>query len=75
MANGDGDQLDVHREVLRVLLEKIDEDPYPSSTMMDMAEELLRPEEVPAYVAILMDKIRADMFPSINLMKRITAYA
>jgi hypothetical protein len=43
--------------------------------MMDMAEELLRPEEVPAYVAILMDKIRADMFPSINLMKRITAYA
>ncbi|GAA3836055.1 hypothetical protein [Nocardioides panacisoli] len=68
------DQLDVHREVLRLLLQKIDDDPYPSTTMMDMVEGLLRPEEVPAYVAILMDKIQADTFPSINLLNRITAY-
>jgi hypothetical protein len=72
MANGTAD---LHREVLQVLLEKIEEDPYPSGTMMDMAEQLLRDEEdVGNYAHILMDKVRADTFPSIGLLRRITAF-
>lgn len=62
---------DPHRELVSMLLEKVQEDPYPSSTMMDFVEELLRPEEMPAYAAVLLDKIRNDTFPSLDLMTRV----
>ncbi|RYP83631.1 hypothetical protein EKO23_18645 [Nocardioides guangzhouensis] len=69
------DATDLHHEVLRVLLEKVEEDPYPSVTMLDMIEGLLRPEDVPTYTDILLDKIRADQFPSLDLLARVTAFA
>lgn len=66
-----GKQYDVRREVLRVLLAKIAEDPYPSGTMMDMAEQMLEPDEIPAYAEVLMDKIRGDKFPSYGMLNRV----
>ena len=54
-----------------ILLDKVAKDPYPSTTMMDLIEELLTPEDVPAYAAVLMDKIRKDQFPSLDLMTRV----
>lgn len=65
---------DLHREVLQVLLEKIEDDPYPSVTMMDMAEELLGEEDVEVYAQILLDKVRADRYPSIGMLSRIRAF-
>ena len=63
---------DLARGVLiNALLEKIQEDPYPSSTMMDLVEELLTEEEIPAYVMLLQDKIRQDRFPSVSMMNRL----
>ena len=56
---------------MRTLLEKVQGDPYPSNTMLDMLEELLTPEELPAYVVMLQDRIRADNFPSIPMLKRL----
>jgi hypothetical protein len=67
MSNG---ATDVRREVLLVLLEKIEEDDYPSSTMMDMAEQLLGPDELGAYTEILLDKVRDVRFPSIDMLRR-----
>lgn len=64
-------QYDVRREVLKVLLSKIADDPYPSGTMMDMVEQMLAPDEVPAYAEVLMDKIRRDRFPSLNMLERV----
>jgi hypothetical protein len=64
-------QYDVRREVLKVLLGKVAEDPYPSGTMMDMIEEMLEPDEVPAYAEVLMDKIRQDRFPSFGMLERV----
>lgn len=64
-------QYDVRREVLKVLLSKIADDPYPSGTMMDMVEQMLTPDEVPAYAEVLMDKIRRDRFPSLNMLERV----
>ncbi|MGH4001189.1 MAG: hypothetical protein ACRDTJ_27450, partial [Pseudonocardiaceae bacterium] len=55
-------------ELLSVLLDKIDADRYPSSTMMDLVEEILQPEDVQAYADVLMAKIREDQFPSMALM-------
>jgi hypothetical protein len=57
--------------LINALLEKVQDDPYPSSTMLDMVEELLTEQEIPAYVLLLQDKIRQDRFPSISLMKRL----
>ena len=70
-----GKQYDVRREVLRVLLTKIAEDPYPSGTMMDMAEQMLEPDEIPAYAEVLMDKIRGDRFPSYGMLNRVANLA
>ena len=57
--------------LMQTLLEHIQDDPYPSSTMMDLVEELLTEEEVPAYVLLLQDKIRQDRFPSVSMMNRL----
>jgi hypothetical protein len=66
---------ELHHEVLQVLLERIEEDPYPSVTMLDMVEEILWPEDVPAYTQILLDKIRGDRFPSLDMLERVLAFA
>ena len=65
------DEHDTRRDLLDLLLDKVAKDPYPSTTMMDLIEELLTPEDVPAYAAVLMDKIRKDQFPSLDLMTRV----
>ena len=71
----DEDQYDARRELVQLLLEKVANDPYPSTTQMDMIEEMLAPEDVQSYAEILMDKIRADKFPSVSLMSRVQGLA
>jgi hypothetical protein len=73
MANDDGH--DLHHEVFQILLEKVEQDPYPSVTMMDMIEEGLRPEDVQTYASVLLEKIRGDAFPSLDLIQRVRALA
>lgn len=68
-----GSEYDVRVEILRMLMERVAEDQYPSATMLDMIEQILRPEEVPAYAELLMQKIRDDRFPSIPLLNRVMA--
>lgn len=68
-----GSEYDVRVEILRMLMGRVAEDQYPSATMLDMIEQLLRPEEVPAYAELLMQKIRDDRFPSIPLLNRVMA--
>ncbi|HKG27575.1 MAG TPA: hypothetical protein VKB01_00450 [Thermomicrobiales bacterium] len=53
-----GKGIDVRGEVVDLLLEQIASDRNPSVTMMNMVEELLTPDDVPAYVGILLDKGR-----------------
>ncbi|KAE8765797.1 hypothetical protein [Georgenia thermotolerans] len=62
---------DVRSALLRALMEKVHDDPYPSATMLDMIESLLEPREVPIYVEELLDRVRADRFPSIDMLQRI----
>ena len=47
-SNGKG--ADVRGEVVNLLLEKIASDRNPSVTMMNLVEDLLAPDDVPAYV-------------------------
>ncbi len=63
--------VDARTALLQVLLTKSANDRNPSVTMMDMAEELLTPDEMGAYVEILLSKIRTDTYPSIPMMNRV----
>jgi len=66
---------DVRSMVLHALLRKIGEDRYPSVTMLDMVEQLLRPHEVPQYIAILLRQIDQETYPSIPMLRRLMALA
>lgn len=65
------DAYDARADMVAALLEKIEADQYPSSTMLDMVEELMTPEELPAYIEALVERVRNDRFPSIPMMQRI----
>ena len=59
--------------LLDLLLSKIKDDRFPSATTMDLLEQLLTPEELPAYASVLMEKIANDTYPSASMMKRIVS--
>jgi hypothetical protein len=69
------DSFDARAELVSMLIEKIEGDQYPSTTMLDMLEQNLKPEEVPVYVAMLSRRIRSDRFPSIPMLSRLQKYA
>jgi hypothetical protein len=58
---------------LDLLLSKVKDDRYPSATMLDLLEQMLTPEELPAYAGVLMEKIAGDTYPSASMMKRIVS--
>jgi hypothetical protein len=68
-----GKGVGVRGEVVDLLLEQIASDRNPSVTMMNMVEELLTPDDVPAYVGVLMDKVKTDRYPSYSMLRRILA--
>jgi hypothetical protein len=61
----------IRRQLLEVLMTKVQQDTYPSSTMLDLIEELVGPDEVADYAEVLMAKVRGDQFPSLDLMNRV----
>ena len=66
------DQDDARAELVATLLQKVRDDTYPSTTMLDLIEKLLTPEEQPTYVVMLQDKIRSERFPSMPLLIRLS---
>jgi hypothetical protein len=69
-----GKGVDVRGEVVDLLLEQIASDRNPSVTMMNMVEELLTPDDVPACVGVLWDKVKAGgRYPSYSMLRRILA--
>jgi hypothetical protein len=69
--NGKG--VDVRGELVNLLVQKIDSDRNPSITMMNLVEELLAPDDVPAYAVVLMDKVKSDRYPSLSMIRRLMA--
>lgn len=66
------DEYDYARiELLRILMEKMAEETYPSATMMDTIEELMLPEELPVYAKLLVDRIESERYPSIDMINRV----
>jgi len=70
-----GEEVDVRGEVVDLLIEKIASDRNPSVTMMNLVEQLLAPDDVPAYAAVLLDKVQTERFPSISMIRRLMRLA
>jgi hypothetical protein len=60
---------------LDALLEKVADERFPSVTMLDLIESLLRPDEVQIYTRLLVRKVRDETYPSIPMLRRIAALA
>jgi hypothetical protein len=54
-----------------ILLEKVREERYPSSTQMTIIEEVLPPQLLSRYVEVLLEKVAQDDRPSIPMLHRI----
>lgn len=65
----------VRKELLEVLMKKVETDTYPSSTMLDMIESLLTPNDVARYADVLLEGIRDSQFPSISMLQRVQTLA
>lgn len=73
MPHEQNDQNDVRDHLLALLLEKVSQDQYPSSTMMDLIEQMLPPEQLSDYARVLLEKIQDDRFPSLDMVRRLSA--
>ena len=76
MPNDGQQKIDKTRSALvDLLLSKVKDDQFPSSTTMDMIEEVLTPDELPAYAALLMEKVSQETYPSVSMLQRLVALA
>ena len=64
-------ELTVREEILDALLEKIRQDRYPSSTMMDDVERILTPWRRKDYAEALLEKVRENHYPSRSMIQRL----
>ena len=65
---------EVRYRTLQLLLDKVWDDSYPSSTMLDMVERLLvSPEDIGDYIEVLLAKVKDDTYPSNSLIRRLIA--
>jgi hypothetical protein len=62
---------DVRAQLVKRLVAHVEEDTYPSTTMMDTIEEMLAPDDVEDYVQVLMAKVVDDEYPSLGMIRRI----
>lgn len=68
MADND---FDARGEMVRLLLSKVANDTYPSTTMLDLIEEIVTDEDRIEYIRVLWEKVRDDTYPSLDLMTRL----
>jgi hypothetical protein len=63
--------LSIRDAVLDLLLDKVENDRYPSSTMLDDIERILTPWRRDDYAEVLLAKVRKDRFPSHDMIERL----
>ena len=54
-----------------MLLKRVKDDRYPSSTEMNLIEEIIPPQLLSRYVEVLLEKIAQDDRPSISMIHRV----
>lgn len=64
-------QMETRAVVAGMLLKKVREERYPSSTQMDLIEQIIPPQLLPRYVEALLEKIAQDDRPNISMLHRL----
>jgi hypothetical protein len=54
-----------------ILLKRVREERYPSTTQMDLIEQVIPPQLLPRYVEALLEKVSQESRPSISLLHRL----
>jgi hypothetical protein len=61
-----------YERYFELIREKIEEDRYPSSQLMDRLEDAITsPEQLEAYLETLFEKIQDDHYPSLQMLDRV----
>ena len=62
---------DLHSQILELLLDRVRDDPYPSTTHLDLIESILQDDDVESYAEVLLEKVRLDDYPSFDHLNRL----
>jgi hypothetical protein len=65
------DRLQAETAVANLLMARIRADKYPSTTHMNMLEQMIPRHAVRDYLNVLMEKVLMDDHPSISMLHRI----
>jgi hypothetical protein len=68
-------RLTLHDRYYGMLLDKVREDRYPSTQMLDMLEQGMLGHEREELIDVLLDKVEADRYPSLQMLRRIARIA
>jgi hypothetical protein len=56
----------------RLLMDKIRTDTYPSSTQMDLLEQMIPRALAAEYFDVLLEKVAEDQWPSVSMLARMS---
>ena len=66
------DESALRERITNSLLRKIEEETYPSTTMLNRVETALKtPDDVGRYAEILLEKIDSTRYPSTDMLSRL----
>lgn len=65
------DRQEAQTALARLLLEKIRQDNYPSTTQMSLLEQVIPRPLVREYVNVLLEKVLVDRWPSTSMLQRL----
>lgn len=75
MADAEDLAQSIHERYVRMLMDKVREDQYPSHTMIEILQNNTHGEERAELINILLDKVEGDRFPSVDMLNRIARLA
>jgi hypothetical protein len=58
-----------------ILMDKVRADRYPSTSQMEIIEQVIPPQLLPDYLDILLEKVADDRWPSLPMLRRIQRVA
>jgi hypothetical protein len=66
------DKQEAQVALARLLMDKIRTDKYPSSTQMNLLEQMIPRALASEYFDVLLEKVAADQWPSVSLLARMS---
>jgi hypothetical protein len=60
---------------VQLLLDKVRQDRYPSTTQLDLIEDSIPAAMIPDYLEVLLGKVSQDTYPSLAMLSRFRRVA